>query len=72
MRADLIEVVKAIVKIVSILVGIVVYILVWRRIVKKWDEIWDCDTHAIWQQLTFYWLLFNCAVAVGLIIWVWS
>ena len=72
MRADLIEGLKVTVRIVSILFGIAVYILVWRRIVKKWDAIWDCDTHAIWQQLTFYWLLFNCAGAVGLIIWAWS
>lgn len=72
MRADLIEMAKAIVRIASILIGIAVYILAWRNIVKKWDEKWDCDTHAIWQQLTFYWLIFNCAGAVGLIIWAWS
>lgn len=72
MRADLIEGLKATVRIASILVGIVVYILVWRRIVKKWDEIWDCNTHVIWQQLTFYWLMFNCVGAVALMIWAWS
>lgn len=72
MRADLIEVVKAIVSIVSILVGIVGYILAWRSIVKKWDEIWNCNMYTIWQQLTFYWLTFNCVGAVSLIIWAWS
>lgn len=72
MRADLIEMVKATVRIVSILVGIVVYILAWCSIVKKWDKIWDCDMYTIWQQLTFYWLTINCVGAASLIIWAWS